>query len=61
MLDLDFIYSKLENINNIINDFLTTNTKCFILATSILEVSLNFQNIKYTISIDPIYSLGNII
>jgi superfamily II DNA/RNA helicase len=60
-LGLDFIYSNLEGLDLILKNFLETNSKRALLTTSILEVGLDLPSIKYTINLDPIFSLTSII
>lgn len=60
-LNLDFIYSNKANKDNILRDFLNNSSKRAILTTSILEVGLDLPNIKYTLILEPIFSLTSII
>ena len=60
-LGLDFIYSNKANKEAILEDFLAGRSRRAILTTSILEVGLDLPTIKYTINLDPIYSLTSII
>lgn len=61
LLNIDFIYSSLETKDTILEDFLNNNTKRTIITTSILEVGLDLSSIKYTINLEPIYSLISLI
>lgn len=60
-LNLDFIYSNKANRDNILRDFLGNSSRRAILTTSILEVGLDLPDIKYTIILEPIFSLTSII
>lgn len=59
-LGYKFIYSNLKEEINIEELFNNINLRV-IITTSILEVGLDIQSIKYTINIEPIYSLISII
>ena len=61
LLNLDFIYSTLKDKDTLLNSFLNRNTNRVLITTSILEVGLDLKNIRYTINIDPIFSLISIV
>ena len=61
LLNLNFIYSTLKDKDTLLNSFLNRNTNRVLITTSILEVGLDLKNIRYTINIDPIFSLISIV
>lgn len=61
LLSLDFIYSNCPNKETILNNFLNSNSSRALITTSILEVSLDLPNIKYTINLEPIFSLLSLV
>lgn len=60
-LNISFIYASLENSSLVLEEFLKNSSKRVLITTSILEVGLDLREIKYTISIEPIFSLLSII
>lgn len=61
ILGIDFISSNKEDKDTILKDFLKTSSKRILITTSILEVGLDLPSIKYTINLDPIFSLISIV
>ena len=60
-LKVNFIYSKKDNLDTILKEFLESSSSRVLITTSILEVGLDLSNIKYTINLEPIFSLISIV
>lgn len=60
-LNIPFIYKDREDYLIVLEEFITSKVNRVLITTSILEVGLDIKEIKYTINIDPIYSLISII
>lgn len=61
LFNLDFIYSDLEEKDTILDNFISNRGKRALITTSIAEVGLDISSIRYTINLEPIYSLISII
>ena len=58
LLNIDFYYSKNLDKERIINTFLELNNKCLVLlTTSTLRLGVDFNIIKFTLYLMPLYSL----
>ena len=61
MLGTDTVYSGKEDLQEILGEFIESKTQRSLVTTSVLEVGIDIRQIKYTISIEPIYSLTSVV
>lgn len=59
-LGVDFLYSTLINKDELLDTFYNSSSRALI-TTSLLEVGIDYSLIKYTIILEPIYSITSII
>lgn len=60
-LDSQVVYSGKEELWSILEEFISSNCQRTLVTTSVLEVGIDIRQIKYTISIEPIYSLTSVV
>lgn len=60
-LHTDVVYSGKDDLARILEEFIHSKTQRTLVTTSILEAGVDIRQIKYTISVEPIYSLISVI
>lgn len=61
LLGTDTVYSGKEDLQRIMREFIESKTQRSLVTTSVLEVGIDIKQIKYTISVEPIYSLTSVV
>ena len=61
LLDSEVVYSGKEDLLSILKRFIESRSWRVLITTSVLEVGIDIRQIKYTISIEPIYSLISVV
>jgi superfamily II DNA/RNA helicase len=61
LLGSEVVYSGKEDLQPTLQEFIQSKSQRTLVTTSVLEVGIDIKQIKYTISIEPIYSLTSIV
>ena len=61
LLGTDVVYSGKEDLQEIVQRFIESKTQRLLVTTSVLEVGIDIKQIRYTISVEPIYSLTSVV
>ena len=61
LLGTGTVYSGKEDLQEILGEFIESKTQRSLVTTSVLEVGIDIRQIKYTISVEPIYSLTSVV
>ena len=61
LLQSEIVYSGKEDLQRVLQELIQSRTQRTLITTSVLEVGMDIKQIKYTISIEPVYSLTSVV